>query len=108
MFNDLVEDWVTEGLGLSYADLLGRRRVGLPTVNLQCDFAAVSRMGDDVLLGLDVVRLGRSSIVLTLSCHMGAELRVKVTQTLVCTNLDTHRAIPIPPDLRHAIERTDP
>ena len=28
LFVGLIEDWVTEGLGISYAELLGARRVG--------------------------------------------------------------------------------
>ena len=56
MFNGLVEDWFTEGLGVSYAELLGPRRVGLPIVRLECDFSAISRMGDDVVLGLSIMR----------------------------------------------------
>ena len=58
MFNNHVEDWITDGLGISYANLLGPRRVGLPTVNLQCDFKAISRMGDVVTYGVSVQRLG--------------------------------------------------
>ena len=38
MINDLVEDWVSDALGVPYAELLGRRRTGMPTVSLQCEF----------------------------------------------------------------------
>lgn len=105
MFNNLVEDWVTEGLGISYAELVGRRRIGLPTVSLNCEFIAVSNMGDEVALGLSVERIGTSSIRLALGCHHGPEERVRVLQVLVTTNLDTHRAIPIPADLRDAMAK---
>ena len=44
MLNGLVEDWVNEGLGLSYHGLVAERRIGLPTVKLEVDFKAVSRM----------------------------------------------------------------
>ena len=68
MFNALVEDWVTEALGISYRQLVVERRIGLPTVRLEVDFQAVSRMGDKVLLALEVERLGRRSITLLLRC----------------------------------------
>ena len=48
LFNGLVEDWFTDGLGVSYAQMLGPRRIGLPIVKLHCEFSAISRMGDDV------------------------------------------------------------
>ena len=105
MFNNHVEDWVTDGLGISYAHLLGTRRVGLPTVHLQCDFTAISRMGDLVTYGVSIQRLGTRSLELALYCRCGDELRVQVRQTLVCTSLDTHRAIVLPDDLRTAMEK---
>ena len=105
MVNNLVEDWVTDALGVPYAELLGRRRTGMPTVSLQCEFTAISRMGDDVMLGLTVERLGGKSITLQIGCRCGDEQRMNIRQVLVFTSLDTHSAIDIPPDLRSAIER---
>lgn len=105
MVNDLNEEWVGELLGAPYAELIGRRRTGLPTVSLQCEFSAVSRMGERVALGLSVERLGRKSITLRHGCRLGDESRMVARQVLVTTDLDTHRAIDIPADLRAAIER---
>lgn len=104
LFNALVEDWVGEGLGIPYAALIGERRIGLPTVRLECDFRAVSRMGEDVVLGLAVERLGTRSLTLAITVRHGEELRVNARQVLVSTDLATHRAIALPPDLRTAIE----
>jgi 4-hydroxybenzoyl-CoA thioesterase len=106
MFNGLVEDWVGEGLALGYADLVIGRRIGLPTVRLEANFTAVSRMGDTVALELAVERLGTRSLTLALRCTGAAgDTRMAMRQVLVSTSLDTHRAIPIPDDLRRAIER---
>jgi len=111
LFNGLVEDWFTDGLGISYANLLGPRRVGLPIVKLQCDFLAVSRMGDDVVLGLQVQRIGQSSLTLAVDCTAAApsggqgpqQVRVRAEKVLVFTSLETHRAIAIPADVRDAL-----
>jgi 4-hydroxybenzoyl-CoA thioesterase len=105
MVNDLNEEWFGQLLGAPYADLIGRRRIGLPTVSLQCDFSAVSRMGEVVTLGLSVERLGTRSITLRHGCRLGDEARYLIRQVLVTTDLHTHRAIDIPADLRAAIER---
>jgi 4-hydroxybenzoyl-CoA thioesterase len=104
MFNGLIEDWVNEGLGLSYHDLIARQRVGLPTVHLEVDFRAVTRMGEQVTLALAVDRLGSRSIALTQTC-LGPEgdVRLQMQQVLVTTSLETHRAIEIPVELRRAI-----
>jgi 4-hydroxybenzoyl-CoA thioesterase len=103
MFNDLVEDWVTQALGIPYADLLGRRRTGLPSVSLTTRFSAISRMGDEVMMGLTLDHIGRSSLRLSLGCRLGTEQRVSAEQVLVCTDLDTHRPIALPDDLRAAL-----
>jgi 4-hydroxybenzoyl-CoA thioesterase len=103
LFNDLVEDWVTQALGIPYADLLGRRRTGLPSVSLNTRFSAISRMGDEVMMGLTLDHIGRSSLRLSLGCRQGTQQRVSVEQVLVATDLDTHRPIALPDDLRAAM-----
>jgi 4-hydroxybenzoyl-CoA thioesterase len=105
LFNALVEDWVSDVLGIPYAELIGARRTGLPTVSLHTDFRAVSRLGDEVTFGLAVERLGTRSFTLALAAHAGPELRVRTRQVIVCTSLATHRAVMLPADLRAAIER---
>jgi len=105
MFSGLVEDWITDGLGIPYPDLIGRRRIGLPTVSLHCEFKAVSRMGDDVTLGLQVEAIGSRSLTLRLDCVSGEERRVQVRNVIVTTRLDTHRAVALPDDLRAAVAR---
>ena len=103
MLNGLLEDWFTDGLGVSYAELLGPRRVGTPTVRLECDFKAISRPGDAVVLGLQVQHLGRSSLILDFDCRAGNERRLAARKVLVFTSLDTHKPIGIPDDVRQAI-----
>ena len=107
MFNGLVEDWVDEGLGIGFRRLVIERQTGLPTVRLEADFRAVSRMGDRVELALRVERLGSRSITLDSRCTsvQDGELRMQMRQVLVCTSLQTHQAIEVPQDMREAIGR---
>lgn len=105
LFNDLIESWIDELMpDEGYHGIIGARRVGMPTVRLEVDFTAVSRMGDDVTLSLDVLRVGQASLTLAWACT-GADgvVRMSATQTIVTTSLDTHKAIAIPDDLREAI-----
>ena len=107
MLNGLVEDWFNDELGIGYAALILERGVGLPTVRLEVDFQAVSRLGDHVELSLQVDRLGGRSLTLALEVT-GADggLRMRMRQVLVTTSLVTHRALDIPPDIRAAISRS--
>ena len=61
-------------------------------------------MGDDVQFKLKLDRLGGKSLSLSLDCWAGDEQRVRSQQVLVFTDLNTHRAIAVPPDVRQAIE----
>jgi 4-hydroxybenzoyl-CoA thioesterase len=104
MFNGVVEDWVDGPLGIGYRALILDRRIGLPTVRLEADFRAVSRLGDRVQLTLKVERMGQRSLTLKLAClGEGDELRMEMRQVIVTTSLVTHQSVAIPDDLRSAI-----
>jgi 4-hydroxybenzoyl-CoA thioesterase len=105
MLNNLVETWFTQALEIDYADLLGNRRVGLPTVSLQSEFLAPSRMGETIELALRVTRVGQKSITLSVACNGESKLRFRLMQVLVTTSLTDHRAMAIPPDLLAALRR---
>jgi 4-hydroxybenzoyl-CoA thioesterase len=104
MLNTLVEEWFDEALHIPYAQLIGERRLGLPTVRLEVDFTAVSRHGERLEQRLTVVRAGRSSLELQLEFLGGDELRLRARQVLVCTSLLTHRPQPLPDDVRAALQ----
>jgi 4-hydroxybenzoyl-CoA thioesterase len=105
MLNALVEDWFTQGLGVDYAQLLGPRRIGMPSVRLTADFKRVSRMGDHLTQRICITKLGRSSLGLAISFDGPDGQRVAFEQVLVCTSLETHKPEPFPTDLRAALER---
>jgi len=110
LFNDLLEEWI-DSLSLGgFAELIVRCRFGLPTVRVEAEFKAISRMGDDVILTLNVIRVGQRSFDLALACK-GAEddrLRMSARQTLVTTSLDTHQSVRIPTQLREALVQVAP
>jgi 4-hydroxybenzoyl-CoA thioesterase len=103
MLNNLVENWFTQGLGIHYATLIAERRIGLPTVSLQADFVAPSRMGEILDFALEVTRLGQKSLTLAVVGRGGAQVRLRLQQVLVTTSLDSDQAIDIPADVRAAI-----
>ncbi|CAM5192055.1 Putative 4-hydroxybenzoyl CoA thioesterase OS=Castellaniella defragrans (strain DSM / CCUG 39792/ 65Phen) OX=1437824 GN=BN940_15386 PE=4 SV=1 [Castellaniella denitrificans] len=88
---------------ISYARLLGPRRIGLPIVRLECDFRAIGRMGETLTFGLAVERVGGKSLTLALEASGDGVLRVASRQVLVFTDLNTHRAIGLPEDVRAAL-----
>jgi 4-hydroxybenzoyl-CoA thioesterase len=105
MLNGLVEDWINDELHIGYHGLVLTRGVGLPTVRLEAEFTAVSRLGDAVQLGLEVERLGSRSLTLRLRCTGEGQddVRMSLRQVIVTTSLQTHKSIEIPTDLRAAV-----
>jgi 4-hydroxybenzoyl-CoA thioesterase len=105
MLNTLHERWFGEALDVPYAHYIGERRLGLPTVRLECDFTAISRLGDRLRQRLAVAKLGRASLELAVEYDCEGELRARFRQVLVCTSLVTHKSCPLPEDLRSAMQR---
>ena len=108
MFNGVVEDWFTHGLGVNYASLILDRRIGLPIVRAECDFLVPSRMGETLTLGVLVDRIGRSSIAIRIigeiGGEIGGEVRLSGRLTVVATDLERFASIPVPGDLRATLE----
>ena len=104
-FNELVEDWFTKGLNVSFVEQVIQERVSMPMGRVECDFLAPSKIGDVLRFALRVARIGRSSITLKIQCRSGDELRVRAHLTVVLASLETLRSVPISTDLRQRIER---
>jgi 4-hydroxybenzoyl-CoA thioesterase len=106
MFNNLIEDWCREELGVSFAEIHEGRGWGIPTVHLDVDFAAPSVLGEVLAASLVVRRIGTSSITSEIQFRGadGSE-RVRGTSVVVLIDAKTRRAVPIPDDLRARIVR---
>jgi 4-hydroxybenzoyl-CoA thioesterase len=106
MFNDLVEDWCRDELGVAFDEIHLKRGWGLPTVHLDVDFLAPSVLGDRLSATLSVNRIGASSIgVRIVLCGPDGTERVRGDSVLVFIDAATKRASPIPEDLRARISR---
>jgi 4-hydroxybenzoyl-CoA thioesterase len=104
MFHELIEDWFTTGLEVNYAEMI-LGGIGVPVVNIQCDFLQPLSMGSLLDLNLVVQRIGRSSVEVAIEgTHAGAAT-VRAQLVIVYTLFETMRSMPIPEDLRAAMAR---
>jgi 4-hydroxybenzoyl-CoA thioesterase len=103
ILNAIVEDWFSEGLGLDYHDIVGRRRVGLGYVHTSADFHLPARMGDRLTYAVAVERVGAKSLPLRITAHRHGDEVLAASLVIVTTDLDAMTSIPIPDDIRAAV-----
>ena len=81
MINDCVEAFFEQGLNMPFHDLHRERAV--PTVQIQTQFPAPSRHGDQLVFRLEIVKIGRSSAEYSMTAICKDEVRVTTSATLV-------------------------
>jgi 4-hydroxybenzoyl-CoA thioesterase len=107
MMNDLTEDWFEQGLGIPFDELHFVRRHGVPLVHTRVEFVKACRMGERLVLELQVETLGRSSIVLRVRGLVRGEERLRLRHKLAMVSMEGGRlrATPIPDDYRERMAR---
>lgn len=91
----------------SYAGLIVDRRLGLPAVRAEAEFATPLRFGDTMRIEVSVARIGKSSSELRYSFTRtkdGAHVAT-VRHVVVLCRLDTIASVPIPGDVRRVLEK---
>lgn len=84
MTNSVVENFFADEVGRSFAQMhTDGRHNGVPTVHIEADFIAPSRLGDKVAFTLVVRKLGGSSVGVEITGRMGEEMRLRAHLTLV-------------------------
>jgi len=102
MLNDAIEDWFAK-LGFPFADLHLGKAYGVPLVHIEADFFRPSRLGDDLDFTLHVVRIGRASLELGISCGCKREKRLAANVVIAQVDLKKGKAAEWGPDMKKAI-----
>jgi len=103
ILNNVVEAWFVEALGIDYYHVVGTRRVGLGYVHAACDFVAPARMGERLVYGVTVERIGNKSIPLRITATRAATKILGASLVIVTTDLDRGTSVPVPDDIRTAV-----
>ncbi len=97
---EAVEDWFSQGLGVSFWALHEEHRLGIPAVNLDVNFITPSRHGDLLDFLLSVAHIGKSSMTLDVIVECDGQRRFREKITVVLVSLDTMRSVPISDEWR--------
>ena len=103
MVNAVVEEWFGSRLGTPFEILHGSMDAGIPTVQLEVAFHAPSRHGDLLDFQLEPLRVGTSSVDISVRVYCADELRLSMKASLVYVDKSTTRARPWPPAIRRRI-----
>lgn len=104
LFNGVIEDWFFACLDLDYHAFMRDRRIGLGYGHASADFLVPGFLGDSIEMAVVLARIGGASFHVTLHGLKGGREALRGRLVVVCTDLDAHKAIPIPDDLRAALE----
>jgi 4-hydroxybenzoyl-CoA thioesterase len=86
--------------GAPFPHLMRERSLGPPTARLDLEFLKPGFHGDELDWRVSVERLGRSSAELRYEVRARGELLWSARQTIVLTDLSSHKSTPWPADIR--------
>ena len=100
------EDFFDQSDGFSYPQLINKLRRGFPTVAIESEFTAPLRYGDIAAVSISLKKMGHSSASLgyEICREHDSELCFSACITLVFMDLENHKVLPIPQDLRELFE----
>jgi YbgC/YbaW family acyl-CoA thioester hydrolase len=92
--------------GLPYPEMIERRRVGFPAVDVRCRYAKPLRYGDEPEIEVAVERIGGRSVTFRYRVHLeGVDgPAAEASVVTACVDLDTFASRDIPADVRALFE----
>jgi YbgC/YbaW family acyl-CoA thioester hydrolase len=110
-FFEIAETELFRAVGLPYGKVFDELNIWLPRVHLECDFHHATKLDDLLEVSVYVARIGKTSLRLNFEVRRKAEDGKLETDwmatahfVLVSTRRDTLQPVPVPEDLRRALE----
>ncbi|GAC1523679.1 MAG: hypothetical protein NVS3B10_23450 [Polyangiales bacterium] len=103
--HEAVERLLAAAMPGGYASLVVGRRIGLPWVHVEADFAAPLRFGDELEVSLSVTAFGASSVTFGVDVgRQGGITCALLTYVVACVDLEGPSKRTLLPELRAAFE----
>lgn len=103
MVNAALEDFFADVVGVNFHALHIGRGLGVPTVKLDSEFHAPSRLGDMLDIEVTVERVGASSAALRFAIDCDGAARLVVRSVIVCMDLNAAKSTPWPAEIRERL-----
>lgn len=104
MMNSVIEQFFREGLDYGYGPMHMDQHKGVPTVKLELDFQAPGLLEDLLDFTLEPVRLGTSSLELSVVCTCQNAPRFTARSTMVQIDTTKNKSTPWPEAMRHKLQ----
>ncbi len=94
------EDFFGNEAGISYSDILQKRRIGFPVVSAKADFKSPLHFGDTCRIVMETIHLGRRSLACRYLLYLGEteQLCAEIEVTTVAINMDDFTSVDFPDD----------
>jgi 4-hydroxybenzoyl-CoA thioesterase len=103
MVNSVIENFFADVLRYPFARITMEEHAGVPTVRIETDFRAPSRLGEKLEFHLTVERIGGASVQFRIEAGAGGVTRLVATMTLVWVTPEG-RAAPWPQVIRDRLQ----
>ena len=102
--HQVFEDFFAAAVGVTYAQMLQKRKIGYPSVHAQADFKHPLRFGDTARIVMETVKLSSKSITNRYRIYLGDSktLCAEVEVVTVPIDMETFKARQVPEDVRVA------
>lgn len=105
MFNQMVEDWFDELIGISFQTMHQEWELGVPLVHSETDFLGASRIGDILTFTLRLTKIGSKSLHFLVEASKDGHLRVRSQFVLACVSLgDRLKGHELPSEFKKRLE----
>ncbi len=96
------EDFFANEAGISYADMLQKRRIGFPIVSAKADFRSPLRFGDVCRIAMEAIHIGTRSLGTRYRLYLNETDRLcaQIDVTAAAINMDDFTPMDLPDDLR--------
>ncbi len=102
-----MEEFFEQAVGVPYAEVIKKWKVGFPTVHVEGDFFRPVRYGDVLTISMSFPKLGTSSVRMRYRVRrkLDGSQMADAQLTTACVDMTTFRARPIPENIRQVFER---
>ena len=104
-FHIALEEFMGDCVGIPYADLISKEKIGLPTVRVESEFVGPTRYGDKLDIRVWTSRIGGASVVFEFEASRDGTVVARARLTKVALDLNDWKPIVLPRRIRSIMEQ---